>query len=306
MALTRHPILTARDRLLLNGLLDYGLLTLAQVQACYFPTSQTTIQAGQRTRRYGVTTTVLNRLYALEKAGWVALSTHAETARYPDTRVVWLGRGAAQVMAQELKLPIQVLHWHKPHSRLMQIPHDLMATTLRLRLETALRQQPECELVEWLSGRLLAADSDSIAYTLPLDGRQVKKTRRIVADSFCVLSCGGSISRFPIETDHSSLSQTRILKEKIHAGLAYIHSPQYRKRYGDNQGRWLFVMESEKRLKNLQALVLRELGKVAASAFYFTSFEAVKTQNVLTDPIWWLGGAAQTPQALWYALKNRV
>jgi hypothetical protein len=65
-------------------------------------------------------------------------------------------------------------------------------------------------------------------------------------------------------------------------------------------------MESERLMKNLQEMVLRELGKVAAATFYFTTFAQVESRNVLSDPIWFLGGAAQTPQSLRYALENRV
>lgn len=305
MALTQKPILTARDRELLSGLLDYGLLSLEQVQALFFRESDQTA-ADHKTRRYGVTTTVLNRLYVLEKAGWIVLSTHAETARFPNTRVCWLGRKAAQAMATDLKLPLRALHWQKPHSRLTQIPHDLMANTFRLRLEAAISQQAGCSLIEWLSGRLLAGDSDTIAYSLPLDGRTVNKERKIIADSFCILGLGDSTARYPIEIDHSTLTQTRIMKEKIYAGLAYINSTPYKKRYGENRGRWLFVMESERRMKHLQANIVREVGKVAAASFYFTTFEAVQTRNVLLDPIFFLGGAAQTPQSLLYALQNRA
>ncbi len=306
MTLTRQPILTARDRALLNRLLDDGLLTLTQIQAAYFPAAQETLQTVSRPRRYGVTTTVLNRLYALEQAGWIVLSRHMETARYRDLRVAWLGRRGAQLIAQEMKLPLRALHWQPPHSRLLQIPHDLMATTFRLRLEAALARQPEWVLSEWLSGRLLASDPDRVQYTFPAGGQSITRTRRVIADSFCILNSGGRTARFPIETDHSTLSQSRIMKEKIHAGWAYLRSPEYRKRYGDNQGRWLFVMESQRRLKNLQGLVLRELGKVAAADFYFTNHEAVQQRDVLVDPIFYLGGAAQTPQSLLYALQNRV
>lgn len=305
MTLTKTPVLTSRDHTFLERLLDYGILTFEQVQTIFFPESEKTTR-DKKTRMYGVTSTVLNRLYALEKAGYIVLSTHEETARLKNTRVVWLSRMGAQEIAGDLKIDIKNLHWQKPHSRLTQLSHDLFCNTFRIRLEAALPHQRECSLKEWVSGRLLASDSDTIEYALPIDGKMGTKKRKIIADSFCILTVGETTARYPIEIDNSTLSQTRILKEKIYAGLAYINSPEYKRRYGENRGRWLFIMESERRMKNLQETVLRELGKVKAIAFYFTTFENITTHNVLTDPIWFLGGASQVPQSLLYAVENRV
>jgi protein involved in plasmid replication-relaxation len=305
MALSKDPFSTPRGREFLTTLLDYGILSFDQVQTLFFPESVTATE-NENNRRYGVSSTVYNWLFSFEKSGYVILSSHEETARFPNMRVVWLSRKGASVLADEMKLPVKALHWQKPHSRLTQIPHDLMANTFRLKLTHALTLQDKCSLNEWVSGRLLAADGDTIEYTMPVDGRRVSHKRRIVADSFCILMMGDIIARYPIEIDYSTLSQTRIMKEKIHAGIAYIHSPQYKKRYGENRGRWLFVMESKRRMENLQETVVRELGKVPAAAFYFTTFDALNGRNILTDPIWFLGGAAQTPQSLLYALENRV
>ena len=305
MPLSKDPFSTLRGREFLTALLDYGLLSFGQVQALVFPKS-VAAATGNKPRAYGVSSTVINWLYSFEKSGYVVLSSHQETARFPNTRVVWLSRSGAQALADEMKVTIKALHWHKPHSRLTQIPHDLVANTFRIRLTDAFAHRQECSLKEWVSGRLLAADSDTIEYTMPVDGRMMKKARRIVADSFCIMTVGETTARYPIEVDNSTLSQTRIMKEKIYAGIAYISSPQYKKRYGENRGRWLFIMESERRMKNLQETVLNELGKVAAATFYFTTFAAIQERNVFADPIWFLGGAAKTPQSLAFAIENRV
>jgi hypothetical protein len=302
MPLSKDPFSTSRGRDFLTALLDYGILSYDQVQALFFPDSV----AAESNRRYNVSSTVINWLYSFEKSGYVILSSHEETAHFPNTRVVWLSRSGAQVLADEMKVTVKALHWQKPHSRLTQIPHDLTANTFRLRLTQALSHQEKCSLKEWVSGRLLAADSDTIEYNMPVDGRLVKKARRIIADSFCAVTVGDTTARYPIEVDNSTLTQTRIMKEKIYAGLAYISSPQYRKRYGENRGRWLFLLESERRMRNLQETVVTELGKVAAATFYFTTFAEMKERDVFLDPIWFLGGAAKTPQSLAYAVENRV
>jgi len=305
MPLSKDPYSTPRGREFLTTLLDYGVLSFEQVQALFFPDSVTEA-ADQKGRRYGVSSTVLNWLYSFEKSGYVVLSSHEETARFPNTRVVWLSRNGVQVLADEMKVSVKALHWQKPHSRLTQIPHDLTVNMFRLRLTDALAHQKKCSLKEWVSGRLLAGDSDTIEYAMPVDGRMMKKARRIVADSFCILTAGETTARYPIEVDNSTLTQTRIMKEKIYAGVAYIVSQQYKRRYGENRGRWLFLMESERRMKNLQETVVQELGKVPAATFYFTTIEAIRTQNVFEAPIWFLGGAAKTPQSLRYAIENRV
>lgn len=302
MPLSKAPHLTERGHIFLTTLLDYGILSFDQVQTLFFPQSV----APANDRRYKVSSTVINWLYSFEKSGYIVLSSHDETARFSNTRVCWLSRKGAKLLADEMKLLVHSLHWQKPHSRLTQIPHDLTANTFRIRLTEALTHQEKLSLKEWVSGRLLAADSDKIEFNLPVDGRMVKKERRIVADSFCILRVGDITARYPIEIDNSTLTQTRIMKEKIYAGIAYIGSSKYKKRYGENRGRWLFIMESERRMKNLQETILSELGKVNAATFYFTTFDQMKGNNVFLDPIWFLGGAAQTPQSLAYAVEHRV
>ncbi len=302
MSLSKDPFSTPRGREFLTTLLDYGILSYDQVQVLFFPDS---VEANSG-KRYNVSSTVINWLYSFEKSGYVILSSHEETARFPNTRVCWLSHTGAQVLADEMKVMVKALHWQKPHSRLTQIPHDLTANTFRIRLTQALAHQEKCSLKEWVSGRLLAADSDTIEYNMPVDGRMIKKRRRIVADSFCAVTAGNITARHPIEVDNSTLTQTRIMKEKIYAGVAYITSPQYKKRYGENRGRWLFLLESERRMRNLQEMVVTELGKVAAATFYFTTFAQMQKRNVFFDPIWFLGGAAKTPQSLAYAIENRA
>jgi hypothetical protein len=92
------------------------------------------------------------------------------------------------------------------------------------------------------------------------------------------------------------------MREKIHTGLAWINSREYKRRFGDNTGRWLYLMESERRMRNLQALVGRELG-YAAAAFYFATLEQARSGQVLTDPIWY-HGTSQTPQSLATHIKQ--
>lgn len=309
MPIPKRSTPNERDHALLDGLLDYGVLTFSQVQEVYFPASMKTAQDDSTARRYGVTSTVLHLLYGLEKAGYVAFSTHEQSAGLPaNTRIIWLARKGAQYIADSQGVDVSALHWQRPGTRLSQIPHDLMANTLRIRLEQAIALQKECSLKEWLSGRLLAGDPDTVAYELPLGNKTISKQRRIIPDSFCILTLEDSEDRpakFAIEIDNSTHPQSRIIRDKLHAGLAYISSPQYRKRFGDNRGRWLFVMESERRMKNTQEHTERELEKGAA-AFYFTTFDRIEHNNVLTDPIWFLGGKGTTPQALLTAMKNRL
>jgi len=99
-----------------------------------------------------------------------------------------------------------------------------------------------------------------------------------------------------LEFDNATHPNERFGREKVAPGLAYVKSQQYRKRFGDNSGRWLIVTTGMVRMKNLMRQTHQVVGS-GAGVFLFTIFDQTATANILTDPIWWQVGR-ETPVAL--------
>ncbi len=96
-------------------------------------------------------------------------------------------------------------------------------------------------------------------------------------------------ARFLLEVDMASHDNPSFGKEKVLPGIAYILSSAFRKRFGDNSGRWLIITTGERRLLNLKRQVEAEAGE-GASIFYFTTFDQVRPETILSAPIWHRGG----------------
>jgi hypothetical protein len=74
---------------------------------------------------------------------------------------------------------------------------------------------------------------------------------------------------------------------KVRAYMAYYRSGQYHARYGTRSLRVLTVTTSQKRLANLKASTEQAGG---GPMFWFTTFDRVNTENILSAPIWQVAG----------------
>ncbi len=83
---------------------------------------------------------------------------------------------------------------------------------------------------------------------------------------------------------------------KVSAYLEYYRSGKYQQRYKTKGLRILTVTTGEKRLANLKAAAERVGGR---ARFWFTTLEQVRTSDVLTDPIWRLGGSNEHHTLTW-------
>ena len=96
-------------------------------------------------------------------------------------------------------------------------------------------------------------------------------------------------ARFLLEVDNATHSNRRFGREKVAPGLAYIMTPEFRARFGDNSGQWLVVTTGKQRLRNLMRQTYQVAGS-SAGVFQFTTFHQLQTPSVLVDPIWWQVG----------------
>lgn len=156
-----------------------------------------------------------------------------------------------------------------------------------LTLRSACLFQPELVLRSLLVERDLRVDAQPVQYT-SLTGRQVQ--RKVIPDAYVQIERrAGESKPFPsrllLEIDLSTHPNRRFAENKVLAGLAWLKSGQYRRRFGASRGRWLVVTKSQQRLEHLRETTQRAAGKEAL-LWYFTTFDQITSQTLLTEPIW--------------------
>jgi hypothetical protein len=116
------------------------------------------------------------------------------------------------------------------------------------------------------------------------------KKRKVIPDGFFTVrlphkSQTGVMEElaFLLEIDMGTEDNPRFAREKVRPGVAYLKSRAYQKRFGVYYGRWLVVTTNETRLTNMKSQT-----EIAGGSkfFFFTTFEKVLANTVLTKPIW--------------------
>lgn len=173
-----------------------------------------------------------------------------------------------------------------------QIRHDLRIVELVLAIQRACAQsRGELEVREWLTERDLRMEMMKVPAITPAGKRGL---RQVIPDAYLQIDRHTGQgepfhSRLLLEVDHSTHPQRRFADHKILPGIEWIKSAGYKKRFGAARGRWLVITKSEQRLLHLKQTTERAAGKDAIF-WYFTTFEQLSAQTVLTEPIWQRGG----------------
>jgi hypothetical protein len=194
------------------------------------------------------------------------------------------------------RLRDQKIRWMR-EPRWIQLPHDLKVVDFRMAIEKALGNMPSMVLEEWIHEGEFRSRRDTVEYTLRgRDGTVSKERKQVLPDSYFVIADRQrqeqrlpSRARFMLEIDGGTHPRGRFGREKVAPGLAYLKSPQYRNRFGDNSGRWLVVTTGSHRMWHLIKRSEQTAGR-GAQAFWFSFFDKLNTDNILTDAIWWQAG----------------
>jgi hypothetical protein len=292
-----------RDGAILQALYDYdGLLAKRHLKEMFWA------DATQRAMEL--------RLSPLHHQGYLDWPNDEQRRTNPGPKTVcWLGwKGMIWVAGQsglalespptinetqlrnlERQLRTHGIRWLR-EPRWNQLEHDLAIIDFRLAVEKAVRELPGLRLESWIPEGAFLSQMDVVEYQLTDRTGESKRVRKGVRpDGYFVVvdekrqSQGlPARARFLLEVDMATHDTGSFAREKILAGLAYIQSPAYKTRFGENRGRWLVVTTSEVRLKHL----LRETQQVAgAQAFLFTTFDHLRSGNILARPIWQQPGA---------------
>jgi len=181
-------------------------------------------------------------------------------------------------------------HWN-------QLSHDLAIVDVRLAIEQSVWQLSTIELENWQTESAFRSAMDVIEYKIRTrNGHMATRKRGVIPDGFFAISDKlrreqgkPHRARFLLELDMASHDNTSFGMEKIAPGAAYIRSSSYRSRFGVNSGIWLVMTTGETRMKNLMKQTV-EIADSDSNLFYFTTFDNLNADNLLTSLIWYQAG----------------
>ncbi len=272
-------VLTDRDSRILEHIYEYdGCLADYQVKELEF--------TGMRQAQ--------DRLGKLFHNGYLLRTNRMGRTRYGCT-LYWLDKAGIDFVAAAKGEEVKDLNFIKePGWNSME--HDLRVNDFTIILQKACQKYPEFELYEWVNESVLRADPTQVEYET-VAGKPAR--RQVIPDRFFLVHRLGEDrfrSRLLLELDNATHPNKRFADHKILPGIAFIRSPEYEKKFGGNSGRWLIVTTSDRRLKYLKETTERVADNNDV-IFYFTTFERVRVDTILTEPIWYRGGSEQ-PVAL--------
>jgi hypothetical protein len=229
--------------------------------------------------------------------------------------VYFIDKKAVPLLADELGVFPEDIDWHPRNNDVgwMFLDHLLATNDVRIAIEVA----TECkgfEIANWVNERSLKSREmrDSVEIVGP---RGARHRVTIVPDGYFCLNDGQYEYHNFLEVDmgtetgRSSKFGRRDFSRKIRGYLGYYNSGKYQQKYDPDQEyddlpmRVLTVTTGRKRMANLKQVtenVLKEAKSASAgSLFWFTTFEMVTPETVLSEPIWEVAGQDGRAQLVW-------
>jgi hypothetical protein len=261
--------LTERDKRILEAIHAYdGMLTDDQIQALFF-TGKTQMQG--RTR-------------LLFQHGYLNRPDRRQRASLPYM-IYWLTERGAAFVAGLAGQDLAEFSWRR-EPKWATVEHDVAVNDVRIGVVNACHDNPHFTLDEWIPQSEFWRSPDRVTYS-EVNGQ--KRTRYVRPDGYCCLTLQGKQFRLLWEIDRRSEDNPRWVREKVYPGIAYMHSETYKQRFGYYKGRILTVTTGERRALNMKRQTERAVGE-SARFFWFTTFDKVASNPILTAPMWWRGG----------------
>lgn len=159
------------------------------------------------------------------------------------------------------------------------LDHLLLINDVRIAV-TVCAQQQGFNLIEWRDEPVFRAHPD-IVQVGEKTGKAAMKP--VLPDGFFALRVPQGTARFFLELDRGTEPHHKF-KPQIQVYDAYIQSGQYEKRYQAKGIRVLVITTTPLRLKNLKTVTAQVVGE--HKNYWFTTFNEIKPETVLTAPIW--------------------
>ena len=258
-------VLTRRDCEVIRAVNDCRILSATQIEALFF--------GSRSTAQYR-----LSRLFHhefLERHFLTVVSRPPASAPILYT----VGKRGAQVLVEtfgyersQLRLPKRAtLGWHL-------VEHLLKVNDVRVAVMLAARQDG-ITLETWLDETTFRAQPDYVSLTTK-SGR--KRQKPVFPDGyFCLVTPRGT-ARFFLEIDRGTELLSKFAPQ-IAVYEAYVASGGYQTRFQAKSLRVLVVTATERRVRSL----MRVTQKVGGDRkYWFTTFDRVNTETILTGAIW--------------------
>jgi hypothetical protein len=276
--------LTERDRQVLETICAFdGMMSLKQIDRLFF--------SGQGRSQ------PRTRMRTLFANGYVQMPSPRTIHRVPlGETIYWLDQRGAEVVAARQGITLAELPWRRK-PRWSWIEHDLAVNDFRLHIRQACHSATQLQLRPWVPETDFLANPDTVRFT---DENKVSHTRQVRPDGFFLITHERADRPRPegfaflLEIDMATHSNPSFERNKVRAGLAYLASEAYERRFGLRYGRWLVVTTSEPRLEHLLGQTERAGGN---DLFYFSTYDKVAEAaarfrtGVLTDPVWLVAGS---------------
>jgi hypothetical protein len=216
--------------------------------------------------------------------------------------VYFLDQRGKETLCRRYGLETREIDWQPHHNTVGNtfIEHLLKTNDIRLAVTVGAQQQG-FRITTWLDDKTLRKQQNR-DYVM-VRGPQAGKPRRVavVPDGYFHLQAAGYEFHFMLETDLRSVVGQysrwggKDWARKVRAYIAYFSRPTpeqpslYEQRFGTSRLRVLTVTTGPTRLANLKRITEQSGGR---ERFWFTTFEALKPETALTEPVWQKAGAA--------------
>lgn len=269
--------ITERDNAIVATLYEYRALTTDQIATLLF-TPTTLTKCDERLRK-------------LFHHGFVRRTEQPSSVLEGRKPIVhWLDWLGIELHAQNLGVDPSELYWkpnqHKVGAQFLY--HLLDTNTVRI----AIRKAAEVlglTIAEWKPEEVLRSEAKTDNVTVIPDDYFLLEQPLPEENRSRILRLFIEIDRRTVtgEAKQSSISQ-RDWGHRIQAYNAYFRSEAYSKRYGSVAGkpapaRVLTITTGEKRAQNLREITERTDGR---ARFWFSTFDKVNPETMLTAPIW--------------------
>lgn len=298
----RPPMrLTHRDLAIIEAVYAYRALTTPQIERLLFPGDERQFQAQAKQPASGKSNRCRHRLKLLFHHGYLhreELPTPLMMGRRP--LIYFLDSEGREALCRHYGLSPQDIDWHPRHNTVGSrfLEHLLKTNDVRVAV-TLGAQRRGFILASWLDDHILRKQQnrDHVYLASPQTGKRRKVA--LVPDGYFHLKTEGYEFHFLLEIDRRTVVGQyarwggKDWARKVRAYIAYF-TPQpegqlslFEQRFGTPNLRVLTITTGPTRLKNLKRITEQAGGR---GRFWFTTFEAITSDTVLTDPIWFKAG----------------
>ena len=262
----RPPMrLTARDIDIIQAVNDHRVLLGSHIQALFFGSQSTAQYRLSRLFHHAY----LDRHFLTMVSGGPASSPTLYTIDSHGERVL---------VEQRAYTPTQLRRPKGGTLAWQSLEHVLRLNDFRVAVALAARAR-DWELDAWQDEPEFRANPD---YVMVTDSRGRTRKKPVYPDGYFCLAVPQGRAHFFVEVDRATETLSKF-RPQIEVYQAYTASGQYQARYSQTSLRVLVITASARRLASLKTAT-REAG--GDRKYWFTTFDQVTPERVLTAPIW--------------------